>query len=72
LHSYGDWVIAPGAQQCSRHLSASFSLLETLAQMQTMAEVTGRTQDAALYSKYAQSFRRAFHGQCAPRHVEAL
>ena len=61
--SYGDWCWVPETTQCSHYLSASFSMLENLMQMQVLAGALGQHKDLHTYTTYLQSFSKAFHGE---------
>lgn len=53
----------PGTAKCSEHLTAAFSLLENLRQMQVLARAIGHDQDAAIFASYASTLTTAFHGR---------
>jgi hypothetical protein len=64
--SYGDWVNVPGTPKCSQSLTASFSMLENLAQLQALAGVLGgdKATDVTVYGSFLGTMTKAFHGAC--------
>jgi alpha-L-rhamnosidase len=62
-NSYGDWVNVPGTPKCSQSLTASFSMLENLAQLQALAGVLGgdKATDVTVYGSFLGTMTKAFH-----------